>query len=158
MDQALVIVTDRDPPAPDPTGAWILVSLVFMCGMLFQAYVPRLCQVGMKKGGRAFSKLWRNLWENSEAVISRMEEPRYTFSRESIIEPPPSRPLSMEEIRGRVFRGPVCDAPDTSIHRPTSSIWGPSQPRGRSVGKRGSQAAAMGAMLAAALATHEAYL
>jgi hypothetical protein len=33
-------------------GAWIFLALVFMCGMLFQACVPRLCHLEWVWGGK----------------------------------------------------------------------------------------------------------
>ena len=55
MDHALVVAINPVATAPDYTGAWIMLGLVFLCGMLFQACVPRLCQYGRKLGGKCLN-------------------------------------------------------------------------------------------------------
>ena len=49
MEIAIVL---RDPNPPHSSlGAWIFLSAVFLSGTLFQACVPRLCQLGQRVGG-----------------------------------------------------------------------------------------------------------
>ena len=48
------LVAEREGPPSIPLAIWLILGTVFLAGMLCQACVPRLCQVGMKVGGQIY--------------------------------------------------------------------------------------------------------
>ena len=167
MDQALVLAPQGQvtvPPDPSSNlGAWLVLLLIFMLGMLFQACVPRLCQKGVAWGGKCLRRIktcWRyweqvgTKWRHRAPWASTRRDGMREPGTPTSTEPTPPRFLSLTEIRAPEHREPA-----EVKEQPSSSIRGPDfrQRPGRGTPKRTPlrttsthQSPVLGAMMAAA--------
>ena len=99
-----------------------------MCGMLFQACVPRLCHLGWIWGGKVKACIqgWQRWWHRAMGNHQRERSPGTPLRNGilGLLRPPAW--LSLTEIRA-----PDTSVPSSSSRRPVSSLWGPAMPRSR---------------------------